>query len=108
MNAYSSYALPLFLAVFVAPAVAAETQAESEAVAPTGVIQLFNGRDFTGLYTFLKGRGVGEKPDEVFRIEDGAIRGSGKGADLVTQSQFGDFELKFEWKISPGGNSGRM
>lgn len=28
------------------------------------------------------------------------------GGDLVTVDQFGDFELAFEWKIGPGGNSG--
>ncbi len=26
--------------------------------------------------------------------------------DLVTRDQFGDFDLEYEWKISPGGNSG--
>lgn len=25
---------------------------------------------------------------------------------IVTRSEFGDFELEFEWKIAPGGNSG--
>lgn len=28
------------------------------------------------------------------------------GGDLITADQFGDFELAFEWKIGPGGNSG--
>jgi len=28
------------------------------------------------------------------------------GADLVTVDQFADFELSFEWKVGPGGNSG--
>jgi len=28
--------------------------------------------------------------------------------DLVTRDQFGDFELEYEWRISPGGNSGVM
>jgi hypothetical protein len=27
-------------------------------------------------------------------------------SDLVTTEKFGDFDLKFEWRISPGGNSG--
>ncbi|GJG86358.1 glycosyl hydrolase [Gemmatimonadetes bacterium T265] len=26
--------------------------------------------------------------------------------DLITRDQYGDFELEYEWKISPGGNSG--
>ncbi len=28
------------------------------------------------------------------------------GGDLVTERRFADFELAFEWKIGPGGNSG--
>jgi hypothetical protein len=29
-----------------------------------------------------------------------------KGGDLMTKEQFEDFELYYEWKTSPGGNSG--
>ncbi len=29
-----------------------------------------------------------------------------KGGDLMTKEQFEDFELSYEWKTSPGGNSG--
>ena len=28
------------------------------------------------------------------------------GGDLMTREQFGDFELRYEWRISEGGNSG--
>ena len=28
--------------------------------------------------------------------------------DIVTREQFGDFELEYEWRVSPGGNSGVM
>lgn len=44
-------------------------------------------------------------------VEDGAIHFTGEGAredrgDIITVEQFGDFELRLEWKISAGGNSG--
>jgi hypothetical protein len=41
-------------------------------------------------------------------IEDGCLKnvGGAHGGDLVTKEQFTDFDLKFEWRISPGGNSG--
>ena len=29
-----------------------------------------------------------------------------EGGDLITKEQFGDFDLRLEWKISEGGNSG--
>jgi hypothetical protein len=31
-----------------------------------------------------------------------------KRADLITRAQYGDFELRLEWKVTPGGNSGVM
>jgi hypothetical protein len=47
-------------------------------------------------------------------VEDGTIRfakPTGEGAqraDLITKKQYGDFELRLEWKLTPGGNSGVM
>ena len=32
----------------------------------------------------------------------------GNGGDIMTEEQFDNFELKLDWKISPGGNSGVM
>jgi hypothetical protein len=41
-----------------------------------------------------------------WRVEDGSIHfADGKG-DLVTTSEFADFELALEWKVADGGNSG--
>lgn len=42
-------------------------------------------------------------------IEDGCLKSKAKPGlreDLFTNGTYGDFELSFEWKISPGGNSG--
>lgn len=41
-------------------------------------------------------------------IEDGAIRSIAKGkrADISTERAFRNFELMFDWKLSPGVNSG--
>ena len=49
-------------------------------------------------------------------IEDCALKtvgvtsnyGSDKRADLVTDREFTNFDLRFEWKASKGGNSGVM
>lgn len=47
-------------------------------------------------------------PDQVWKIENGMLRTivGGESRDLITREKFGDFELKIEWKISAGGNSG--
>jgi len=43
-----------------------------------------------------------------WRLEDGALTCAGGGGDLITKEQWGSFELVFDWKIEPGGNSGVM
>ncbi|MBS1707622.1 MAG: DUF1080 domain-containing protein [Armatimonadetes bacterium] len=44
-------------------------------------------------------------------IEDGGVAvdsSNGNGGDLVTKEKFGDFELRFQWKVASGSNSGVM
>ena len=80
-----------------------------------GWILLFDGATFDG----WRGLGRADVPEKHWIIEDGAIKKvpSGdvplqadgqplEGGDLMTVETFRDFELVFEWKISPGGNSG--
>ncbi len=48
-------------------------------------------------------------PGDSWTIEDGCLKALANpriGADLVSKEMFGDFELAFEWRITPGGNSG--
>jgi hypothetical protein len=47
-------------------------------------------------------------PEAGWKIEDGTLRTvpKVKGADIVTRRKFGDFELTWEWRVAPGGNSG--
>ena len=65
---------------------------------------LFDGHDTSGWRTC----GHTDFPKEGWVIEDGALKNVGgkHGGDLVTKEEFTDFDLKFEWRISPGGNSG--
>jgi len=45
---------------------------------------------------------------EGWQLADGVLHRSGSGGDLMTVRKYGDFDLRFEWKIAPGGNSGIM
>lgn len=47
-----------------------------------------------------------QQTPEAWSVADGVLSLDGSGGDLVTRERFGDFELRFEWKIAPGGNSG--
>jgi len=83
---------------------------EVVSAADEGWISLFNGTDFTG----WRGYNRTDMPS-AWTIEDGAIKinGSGMGeagakdgGDIIYDQKFKNFELTFEWKVSPGGNSG--
>ena len=48
-------------------------------------------------------------PGDSWVIEDGCLKTRPEpriSEDLITQDSFGDFELKFDWRISARGNSG--
>src|SRR5262249_10317837 len=72
----------------------------------TKKIQLFNGKNLDGFYTYLGSPGKGEKPygknndpEKVFTVENGAIRVSGKifGA-FITENEYEDYHLVVEFK----------
>lgn len=68
---------------------------------------LFDGKTFDGWRAY-KGK---EVPDK-WKILHGALvlkPGDGKhGGDIMTVDEFDNFELRLEWRISRGGNSGLM
>ncbi len=51
-----------------------------------------------------------EFPAKGWEVVDGTlhVKAGGGAGDLVTRQQFQDFDLEFEWKVSPGANSGVM
>ena len=49
-------------------------------------------------------------PGDAWTIEDGCLKSVRRpqiDEDLFTAQKYADFELDFDWKISPGGNSAR-
>ena len=78
----------------------AEEERKPQAVSPRDkVIKLFNGKDFTGLYTFLKDHGVNNDPNDAFRVDDGVIHVSGEGRGyLATENEYRDYHLTVEFK----------
>ena len=66
---------------------------------------LFDGKTFAG----WEDPGKKSPPGTSFVIEDGCLKATSHPAfqeDLFTTETFRDFELEFDWKISPRGNSG--
>ena len=64
---------------------------------------LFDGQTTTGWRGFQKP----DFPNHGWFIEDGCLKCLGqKGGDIVTTTTFIDFELTWEWRLSPKSNSG--
>lgn len=89
---------------------------------PEGFTALFNGKDLTG-WKGLVGNPVtrakmtaeelakaqedaDRRMREHWRVEDGVLIFDGKGDNLCTQKDYGNFELWVDWKILPQGDSG--
>ncbi|MBX3425356.1 MAG: DUF1080 domain-containing protein [Pirellulales bacterium] len=49
-----------------------------------------------------------EKWPESWEVVDGVLRRKGPGGDIMTKEKYADFDLRFDWKVAPGGNSGIM
>lgn len=74
----------------------------------TGWISLFDGKTLNGWHGFNK---TGEVKN--WTIEDSALVCLGAahgdtGGDIVSDKEFENFELTWDWKITKGGNSGVM
>ena len=86
-----------------APAFAANNEL-TPAEKAAGWKLLFDGKTTAGWKGFKTAA-----PDAGWKVADGAI-GPTKGVskDIITTQNYEDFELTFDWKISPKGNSGVM
>ena len=69
--------------------------------------ELFNGRDFTNWYTFIRGRGVNCDPKGVFTVTNGVIHVSGEEFGcLTTCEEFSDYRLVVEYRWTGAPNLG--
>ena len=84
----------LALAALLAPA------ADRPAAPPEGFQPLFNGKDLAGWKV------TGGKPDAWGVAGELLFVKGGGGGWLMTEKEYSDFELRLEFKLPPGGNSG--
>jgi hypothetical protein len=89
--------LPMILVMSGAIALAEDKKTEK---VPEGFTSLFNGED-------LKGWKVHGGKEKSWGTKEGMLFVSkGGGGWLMTEKEFGDFELRLQFKLSPGANSG--
>lgn len=87
-----------------------------------GFVPLFNGKDLTGWKGLLGNPIQRAKADSemlakmqvvadarmrsAWYVKDGELVFSGKGDNLCTQKEYGDFEMYVDWKINKNGDAG--
>ncbi|RYY55576.1 MAG: DUF1080 domain-containing protein [Chitinophagaceae bacterium] len=88
----------------------ANTNMAGSAADQDGFVPLFDGTSFKGWHKYGGGE-VGK----AWQVKDGSLVldaahkadwQAADGGDIVTDEEFGNFHLKYEWKIDTGGNSG--
>jgi hypothetical protein len=102
---------------------ASSAKAEGQAEPPAGFIALFSGKDLSGWHGMphfdprqLAAMGEDERSRKRaewtedarkhWRVEDGELLNDGQGAYLTSDKEYGDIELRIEFKIAPKGDSG--
>lgn len=70
-----------------------------DSVPPEGFKKLFNGKDTAG-WKAIDGK------TEAWKVEKGVLYVEGNGGWLMTTKEYGDFELRLQYKLPKAGNSG--
>ncbi len=96
--------LSVLLLGWFAPRLAAGPNELTDAERAQGWRLLFDGRTPAGWRSFKKTT----FPARGWVVEDGCLKhqARGGGGDILTEAEFGDFELVWEWRLAPGANSG--
>jgi hypothetical protein len=63
-------------------------------------IELFNGQDLDGWHMRHTNR------EHTWVVHDGILDNTGKGVDIISDGEFGDFELHIEYLVPKDSNSG--
>ncbi|MCS7024846.1 MAG: DUF1080 domain-containing protein [Bryobacteraceae bacterium] len=76
------------------------TMIPAAGLAEEGFVSLFDGKSLKG-WTLVKGKGPG------YLVQDGILVCPAEGGgNLYTEKRYSNFILRFEYRLSPGGNNG--
>ncbi|NLA49203.1 MAG: DUF1080 domain-containing protein, partial [Bacteroidales bacterium] len=74
-----------------------------------GWILIFDGKTLDGWRDFKGESGIITAP---WKVENGTLTALGLGSDstgyIVSEQEYGNFIISFDWKIEKGGNSGLL
>jgi hypothetical protein len=82
-----------------AAVVGASLSPAAKAQSSSRVIQLFNGKNLDGWYTFVPGEGKNQDSRGIFKVENGLIHVSGeKFAFISTEKEYDNYRLSVDFK----------
>ena len=85
--------------LFRPPLIASLALSLLAAATPPQEEPLWNGKDLSGFYTYLKTSGKNNDPDHVFKVLDGMVHVSGKEYGyFATEREYENYHLKVEFK----------
>lgn len=87
--------------LLLASVASAQTPTLTAAEKADGWKLMFDGKSLAGWRGYKT-----EKPSSGWRADDGLLVRLGGGGDLMTVEEYGDFDMRFEWRITEYGNSG--
>jgi hypothetical protein len=122
------FATAAFALALIVVSIQASAEDKKDNTPPEGFVAAFNGKDLTGWKGLLDPRKNLDNPfnraklapeelaaaqkeaDDNMRahwsVQDGTLVFDGKGRNLCTAKDYGDFEMWVDWKISAKGDSG--
>lgn len=100
------FTLLLLFTCFIAPGCKSRVNSLTSDEKKEGWELLFNGKNLDN-WKLYNSSGTGS-----WGVDDGCLAADGTGSDstgyIVTKEEYDNFDLRFDWKISEGGNSGVM
>src|SRR5262249_24963647 len=99
--------LLVIVTLWIGADAASADQDEQTPIRPGKAIALFNGKDLTGLYTWLK-ETKKDDPGKVFSVEEGVLHISGDGYGYVaTETAYRDYHVIVEYKWGKRTDGGK-
>lgn len=98
----------IFSSVVVAAALGAAS-AQGFSHADSGWVPIFNGKDFSGLYSRMYNQPVSTKIDTTFKVVNGTIKVSPGGGHIGTQKNYSHYRVRVEYRFdrdNPTDNAG--
>lgn len=100
-------AFPIFMSIVLYSCVGGRQNTLTPEEEADGWVLLFDGQSLNGWRDYN-----GTRLTEPWHVVDGCIQAKGDGSDgsgyIVTDKEYENFELVWDWKLSKGGNSGML